>query len=636
MTKLTRDRADLSGQKIGNYELDELLKPRSVSDFYIGRDVKLDRPVFVEILNATEELDPGLVDRFQRRTDTVSQLKDPYIAPVVDVGVSEDGHPYAVLEYIAGDWLSNILADWRQDGYTLPVDEALILVRDIAEALSVAHSAGLVDPDLRPENILISDDNNKPILMNLIVPVTGKSRDSVLTNGQSQMLDYASPEESEGKAIGRRSNIYSIGIILFELLTGHRPRLPTSSWDIFERSTMPKEVPLEEEREGLSGETYRLVRSCLWRQEWSRFESADELITAIDTAILAEQSLPKATLWTNQRRRWLYVAVPVIALLFIIFGLGLVWSQFANAQQGRNSDSPTIAAVEPTSDVNNSGEIVGLGTPEPTATVTREAPPTSAAGDISVFTPIGEQSFAPQDLIDFAWIWLTVLGDSEVFSVYLLAEDNGGEAVLVGTVEEPDNASLYRIKASADDLGLGGGFYLWQVRLEDRNSGKMIVESDPQRLLIIEEPTATPTSIAPTATPTQTPTEIPSSPSPTVTVCVPAAPFGWITHRVQAGENIFFYAQRANVRVEDILEANCLARSTVLSVGQQLFIPAPLVTNTPTPNPIPSFPTQPPFDPGDGGAPGNGGGNNGGGNGGDTDPPDPPSNPTTPPTVPDV
>ncbi len=430
---LAQNRTNLTGNQIGNYELEELLIPRVASDFYLGRDIKLDQPVYIEILHTTEEQDPDLAGNFQRRVEAVSQIKHPNIAPIIDIGVTRDGYPYAILEYIAGVWLSEQLAEESTLEDLLPVRESLLLVRQIADALSVAHPAGLVDPDLRPANILMRESDNAPVLVDLGVPITVKPRDAVLTNRQSNSLDYASPEEIEGKAIGRRSNIYSLGILLYQLLTGHRPRLPTSSWDIFERSTMPKEVPLEEERQGLSGETYRLVRNCLWRQEWSRFESADELISAIDTAILAEQALPRTTIWSSRKRRWLYVAIPIIALLFLIFGLAMVWSQFARAEQGTDAENAgSGTAVSDASGVSTavseeSAVLVGNSTSEPTATLTREAPPTSAAeSTISVFGPSADQAFASGESIDFAWVWLTLLKENEQFGVYLASEDEEG------------------------------------------------------------------------------------------------------------------------------------------------------------------------------------------------------------------
>ncbi len=634
---LAQNKIDLSGHQIGNYELEELLISRDASDFYLGRDIKLDQPVFIETLKTTVEQDPEMADSFQRRMEAVSQLKHPSIAPVIDINVSEDGHAYAVLEYISGIWLNDQLSEWQSEETIPPVEESLMLVRQIADALNVAHPAGLVDPDLRPINIIRRDSDNTPVLVNLGVPVTIKPHDVALTNKQSNSLDYSSPEEIEGKAIGRRSNIYSLGIMLYELLTGHRPRLPTSSWDIFERSTMPKEVPLEEEREGLSGETYRLVRNCLWRQEWSRYESAEELIAAIDTAILAEQSLPGATIWSGKSRRWLYVAVPLVALLVLIFGLILVWSQFARAQQGiaqANEQGGTSLPAEDvalvaTDDVA-SLPAAGNSTPEPTETVTRSAPPTSEADmTISVFNPPADQAFETDETIEFAWVWLTLLKDDEEFAVYVVSEDTPGEPILVDVTAEPDNASLYLVESSARELDLSDGSYLWQVRLENNQSGEMIVESDPRRFLILPEPTPTATSVPPTATPTSSPTAT-DTPSPTATAtatevaCVPEAPFGWITHIVERGETPSFFAARANVPVQRIFQANCLPVGAVLSVGQRLFIPPPLATDTPTPSPTDT--PGPIFD--------SGGGSSGGGGGGDDDDNGSGSRPTSTPGPP--
>jgi serine/threonine-protein kinase len=625
---------DLSGRQIGNYELIALLKRRAATDLYEARDIKLDQPVLVEILRTHLKEDPDLAGRFQRRMETVSQIKHPYIDSVIEISVTDDGYPYAVLEYVSGVWMDEALTQRRAKGNTLPpVRDALAFGRSIAEALSVAHSAGLIHHDLRPSNILIRDSDGMPVLMDLGVPLVTGSRNGVLADSRTTTLDYAAPEELDGKSISRRSNIYSLGIILYELLTGHRPELPSSSWDIFEHSTMPKEVPLEEAREGLSGETYRLVRNCLWRQEWSRFETADEVISAIDTAILAEETVPKAAIWSDNRRRWMYITIPVVALLMLILGLALVWSQFASAGGEQPTAVPVIVApTEP------APQEVALGvatevldptaTTEPTPTLTREAPPTSALdATVPVYGPGADQTFNEGDIIDFAWIWLSQLEPDEAFSVYVVPEDVPGEPVLAGTVAEPDNATLFRLDTTAVDLGLASGAYLWQVRLENLDSGETLVESDSRRFFIAEPPTPTSsaTTVLPTLTLTATATATlpPPSSSPvaaTPVSCVPQQPPGWVAYRIKFGDALSVFAQMANVPVETILEANCLARNSVLSVNQLVYIPVPPATATSTPRP--TFTAAPPSagSPGGGGTVGGGGDTGGSGGGGSSQP----------------
>lgn len=637
---IAQSKSDFSGQQFGNYELETLLKSRAATDLYLARDVKLDQPAFVEVLRVPVKQDPELAGRFQRRMETVSQIKKDNIAPVIETGVTDSGYGYAVIEYIQGTWMSDMLADWRENEFILPVGDALSLGRDIADALSTSHSAGLIHHDLNPDNILISDSDGRPVLIDLGVPVTTNLRNSVLSESRSNMLDYASPEELDGKSIGRRSNIYSLGIMLYELLTGHRPELPTSSWDIFEHSTMPKEVPLEEAREGLSGETYRLVRNCLWRQEWSRFETADEVISAIDTAMLAEQTVPKAAIWSDSHSRWLYVAVPALALLAIIIGLVLLWGQFANSDPQDQAESTPAAVVdaEPTAEEARGGAEVNnpaateAPTDIPTATLTREAPPTSAMDTtIPVFGPLTDQVFKKDETISFAWIWLSQPNPDESFTVYVESEDNETDPIAVAAGDEPDNASLYRLDTNALELGLPAGSYLWQVRLENSNDEAGHVESDKRRFFVAEEPTATPTATSTntpvpiTATATSTETPIPATstttaaqPSATAVVCVPYRPYGWVQHRVQAGEFISLFASRSNISTTAILEANCLSRNSVLSIGQLLYVPAPPVTATFTPRPLSTLgPVVTPGVPSTGPGSGVGGGGDDGGSGGD-------------------
>ena len=513
---IAQSTTDFSGQQFGNYELESLLKSRAASDLYLARDIKLDQPAYVEVLRVPVSENPELAGRFQRRMETVSQIKNDNIAPVIETGVSDSGYAYSVIEYIQGVWMSDMLADWRENDFILPVGDALLLGREIADALSAGHSAGLIHHDLRPDNILISDVDNQPMVIDLGVPVTTNMRNGVLSESRSNMLDYASPEELNGKSIGRRSNIYSLGIMLYELLTGHRPELPTSSWDIFEHSTLPKEVPLEEAREGLSGETYRLVRNCLWRQEWSRFETADEVISAIDTAMLAEQTVTKTAIWSDGRNRWLYVAVPILALLAIVIGLVLLWSQFANAEpQDSEAAAPAVVIDADATAEDAEGAIEAIDTlatdpvptVTPTATQTREAPPTSAMDTtIPVFGPLADQVFKIDETIGFAWIWFSQPEQDEAFTVYIESEDHETDPIAIGAIDEPDNASLYRLDTNAVELELTPGSYLWQVRLENVNNESTAVESDKRRFFIAEEPTATPVFTS-TATPQAAPEE---------------------------------------------------------------------------------------------------------------------------------
>jgi LysM repeat protein len=159
---------------------------------------------------------------------------------------------------------------------------------------------------------------------------------------------------------------------------------------------------------------------------------------------------------------------------------------------------------------------------------------------------------------------------------------------LLGSVSEPNTANLYLLPQTISELGVVPGTYTWQVRLENQATGEVLAESDPRRLTILAD----------TPTPTLTPTpEVSSTPTvtftPTAEACVPERPPGWLVHTVRPGDTISTFAQRANVTVNTILQANCLPPGTVLSVGQTLFIPPPLATRTPTPGAIIPSPAPP-------------------------------------------
>ena len=577
---VARDKEDLSGQQIGNYEIESHIAARKASDLFLARDVKLERLVFLEVLRVTEREDDDLAERFRARMETVSQLKDPHIAVVSDLDVTEDGYPYAVIDYFPGETLAEKLVDLRREQHIPPVIESLELTKQIAQGLGLAHAAGLIHHDLRPENIMLREDGT-PILIDLGVPLVSGFASPGVVVSENEVLDYAAPEEAEGKQLTRRSNIYSLGVILYELLAGHQPRLPNLPFDIFPQANMPKEEPLEEARPGLAGETYRLVRNCLWRQEWSRFETTDELITAIETAIFAEQELPKTAAWSPRRGRSRNIMIPIVLLAVALLGFFLLRGVFG----GRGAE-----ADEPTREGTPDGTFVaGAGTPDPDTSATLTATfalPTESSVDfsISVLSPGANREFNPQDTINFDWFWPTLPDEGDHFAVFIIDDD---QEYLLGTMTEPNNGAAYRLPVPVKDIPVTGEV-AWQVRLENIDGSEVFVASDPIPLVILAAnptPTPGPASATPTASVTVTPT-------PTV-VCVIDPPPGWVLFTIRQGDSLSGLAEQANIPVETLLEVNCLPND-LLSVGQQVSVPAASLPRTATPSGAATDPPPPP------------------------------------------
>jgi len=576
---VARDKEDLSGQQIGNYEIESHIAARNASDLFLARDIKLERLVFLEVLRVTNEEDEDLAARFRRRMETVSQLKDPHIAVVSDLDVTDDGFPYAVIDYFPGETLADKLAEMRHEGQTLPVIEALELTKQIAQGLGAAHSAGLIHHDLRPENIMLRQDG-APILLDLGVPIVRDASAPGISGADSEELDYAAPEVAEGKPLTRRSNIYSVGVILYELLAGHQPKLPNLPFDIFPQANMPKEEPLEEARPGLAGETYRLVRNCLWRQEWSRFETTEEMITAIETAIFAEQELPKATAWTRpQRGRSMAFIIPIALLALGI----LAFFVLRGVLGGGNAE-----AEEPTPEGTPAGTFVAAAeTPDPsaspTATPTLELPTESAVDvSISALFPGPNREFSIHDTINFEWFWSSSPEPGYHFAVFLI---DGETEHLLGSLTEPNRGAVFQLNVPGADIPVTGDDLLWQVRLQSLDGSDVLVSSDPVPLIIRgDEATATAPGATDTAAPTQTT-------GASATACIPDPPPGWVVYVVRLGDALAGLADQGNVPVETVMQVNCLAND-LLSVGQQIYLPAGAIPRTPTP--APTFTSAPP------------------------------------------
>ncbi len=217
------------GTKLGPYEIGAALGAGGMGEVYRARDPRLDRTVALKILPEQLSADPVGRQRFEREAKTISRLNHPHICVLHDIG-HQDGIDYLVMECVEGETLAK-----RLEKGPLPIEQVLKYGMQIADALDKAHRSGVVHRDLKPGNIMLTPIGAKLLAFGLARPVaslalataatlTAATPSSPVTE-QGTIVDtfqYMSPEQVEGKELDARSDIFSLGAVLYEMLTGKR------------------------------------------------------------------------------------------------------------------------------------------------------------------------------------------------------------------------------------------------------------------------------------------------------------------------------------------------------------------------------------------------------------------------------
>jgi len=263
------------------YELLERVGGGGMAFVYKARDVRLNRIVAVKILSPHFTGDEDFVRKFRREAQAAASLSSPNIVGVFDVGQDGDVH-YIVMEFLHGKTLKQIINEKGR----LSVPEVLQIGKQIAEALQVAHKHGVVHRDIKPHNIMITADGHVKVTdFGIARAVTGSTLTE--TGAMVGSVHYISPEQARGGIVGELSDIYSLGVVLYEMLTGQVPFEGDTMFSIALKHLQEKPRAVRELNPGVPAAVERIVLKAMSKDQASRYQTADELAADLRRLLLA-------------------------------------------------------------------------------------------------------------------------------------------------------------------------------------------------------------------------------------------------------------------------------------------------------------------------------------------------------------
>ncbi len=279
----------------GRYEIIEKIGEGGMARVYRGRDLILKRTVAIKVLKDQMSGDAAFIRRFEREAQSAAALSHPHIVNIYDVGVEEDTH-YMVMEYVDGDNLKEYI---REKG-PLPVDEAVRIASQIARALEQAHSAGVVHRDIKPQNILFSRDGNVKVT-DFGIAIGGEGVTVTVGDEIIGSVQYISPEQARGGMAGKQSDLYSLGIVLYEMVTGQVPFSGESPVAVVMQHIQEQIIPPRHKVEGLPESLDEIILKALEKDTSRRYGSAGDLLK--DLSIIEENGALNATSRNPKNRR---------------------------------------------------------------------------------------------------------------------------------------------------------------------------------------------------------------------------------------------------------------------------------------------------------------------------------------------
>jgi serine/threonine protein kinase len=343
----------LIGTSLGHYKIVRSLGRGGMGEVYLAEDLRLERRVAVKVLRPELARDSEFLQRFEREARAAAALNHPNIVTVYSVE-EDNGVSFLTLELLDGLTLADVI---QPDG--LPLERILDIAIPLADAIDAAHERDIVHRDLKPTNVMVMSDGRVKVLdfglAKLLEPRQPSTSTSTTVTGSPTgagrilgTVDYMSPEQAEARPVDGRSDIFSLGVLLYQMATGLNPFKGDTTISTLSAILKDAPPPVDEVREGITHDFARVVSRCLEKDPDDRYQSAknlqNDLRSLRDDAKSGELAFPPA------RRRSVAALASVAAVTVIVLGGGLaVWSRKLSPATGGTSPQASMTVTRLTS-----------------------------------------------------------------------------------------------------------------------------------------------------------------------------------------------------------------------------------------------------------------------------------------------
>jgi len=304
------------GQIISHYKILEKLGEGGMGIVYKARDLKLDRLVALKFLPANLLASQEEIARFQQEAKALSALNHPHIATIYDID-SADGQKFIVLEYLSGGTLKSKIRDVQSSGKELSIQQIVGYGLQIAEGLAYAHRHGIIHRDVKTDNMILTDEETVKITDFGLAKLRGSVQ---LTKIRSTVgtAAYMSPEQIRGEDIDHRSDIFSFGIVLYELMTGHLPFRGEHEASVSYSIVSEDPIPLRTFRPQVLPVLEKIIERCLEKDREKRYQDGEEIVRDLQK-VQQELTGNVSTVTKRSKVPWIVATGAIILVLGALY-----------------------------------------------------------------------------------------------------------------------------------------------------------------------------------------------------------------------------------------------------------------------------------------------------------------------------